>query len=377
LGVSAEELTRDVSCRDLAADSLDLLELALALEGELGIVVPEAAIDELRTYGDLLDRVQLLARERRAAETTTGHASAPALVWARVVSTRGEASGDIQRAGWLTPYTAETIAEDAIRAGRGAPRGRRLVDAQRRRAQSSGTSSPGSASAASRSAFGAIITSVPLPSVRAPTPLRERLSPRLPAVPTVSTPGLRALCSRARAGTREDRVEHRARELAGERVLLARVIRAEQRHTRREPARRRARARQRPAAFRRGRVPRRKPSCATLPSATTTASRESSPSSPSSQRRQVAISAGVGRFAGGAHRATAVTNAPFGGARRRAGPTSAGSRSRRDGARRRASCRSSPVKMRPVRFPPCAAGARPTTSTRAAGSPKPGTGRAQ
>ena len=37
----------------------------------------------------------------------------------------------------------------------------------------------------------------------------------------------------------------------------------------------------------------------------------------------------------------------------------------------------SPVKLRPVRFAPCAAGARPTRTMRAAGSPKPGTGRAQ
>src|SRR5256886_12757079 len=34
----------------------------------------------------------------------------------------------------------------------------------------------------------------------------------------------------------------------------------------------------------------------------------------------------------------------------------------------------SPVNMRPVRFAPCAAGASPTTSNRASGSPKPGTG---
>ena len=37
----------------------------------------------------------------------------------------------------------------------------------------------------------------------------------------------------------------------------------------------------------------------------------------------------------------------------------------------------SPVNMRPVRLPPCAAGASPTSSTRASGSPKPGSGRAQ
>ena len=37
----------------------------------------------------------------------------------------------------------------------------------------------------------------------------------------------------------------------------------------------------------------------------------------------------------------------------------------------------SPVKTRPVRFAPCAAGASPITTSRASGSPKPGTGRAQ
>ena len=37
----------------------------------------------------------------------------------------------------------------------------------------------------------------------------------------------------------------------------------------------------------------------------------------------------------------------------------------------------SPVKIRPVRFPPCAAGASPRISTRASSSPHPGTGRPQ
>jgi len=121
LGVSAEELSKDVSLiDDLAADSLDLVELALALEGELGITIPESVIEEMRTYGDLLDRVQMLARGRVTAEPQPDTAGWPALVWARVVSSHGEASGEIQRAGWLTPYTAETIAEDALRAGRGA-----------------------------------------------------------------------------------------------------------------------------------------------------------------------------------------------------------------------------------------------------------------
>src|SRR5207249_1578907 len=46
---------------------------------------------------------------------------APDLVRARRAHRpRGEAGGEIQRPGWLTPHTAPTIAEDAVRAGRGA-----------------------------------------------------------------------------------------------------------------------------------------------------------------------------------------------------------------------------------------------------------------
>jgi acyl carrier protein len=117
LGVNAEELLADVSLTDdLAADSLDLLELALALETELGIVIPESMLDDVRTFGELLGGVHALSRQRREPHPVN---TPPDLVWARVVSAR-PASGEIQRAGWLTPYTAETIAEDAIRAGRGA-----------------------------------------------------------------------------------------------------------------------------------------------------------------------------------------------------------------------------------------------------------------
>src|SRR5947209_777391 len=46
-------------------------------------------------------------------------------------------------------------------------------------------------------------------------------------------------------------------------------------------------------------------------------------------------------------------------------------------ARYRKSPLRSPVNMRPVRLPPCAAGASPMRTSRAAGSPNPGTGRAQ
>ncbi len=118
LGVGTEELTRDVSLADeLAVDSLDLVELALALETEFGISMSEATLDEVRTYGELADAVCGLARLRREAELRTDSAREP-LIWARVVLPHGHGS-ELQRAGWLTPYTAETIAEDALRGGRG------------------------------------------------------------------------------------------------------------------------------------------------------------------------------------------------------------------------------------------------------------------
>ena len=121
LGVDGEDLTRDVSLvDDLAADSLDIVELALAIENQFEVVVPESALDGVRTYGDLVDLVHARMRDRREAEERAEMLATPALVWARIFPPPGSRSGDLQRAGWLTPYTAETIAEDALRAGPGA-----------------------------------------------------------------------------------------------------------------------------------------------------------------------------------------------------------------------------------------------------------------
>jgi acyl carrier protein len=121
LGVDVEELTHDVSLTDdLAADSLDLLELALVLEREFDVVVPESALEQVRTYGDLVHTVHGLGAGRRDGELVVDAQAAPTLVWARVCGPNGRVKGELQRAGWLTPYTAEEIAEDALRIGRGA-----------------------------------------------------------------------------------------------------------------------------------------------------------------------------------------------------------------------------------------------------------------
>jgi len=119
LGVGVEDLSPEISLTDdLAADSLDLLEVALALEGDLGIAFPEAALARIRTYGELVDIVFGLARRRPLADVVAASPPAPPYVWARVVPQHAHGH-DLQRGEWLTPYTAETIAEDALRAGRG------------------------------------------------------------------------------------------------------------------------------------------------------------------------------------------------------------------------------------------------------------------
>jgi acyl carrier protein len=65
LGVGAEKLVPHVSLReDLAADSLDLVGLAIALEGEFAIVVSERILDRVRTFGDLVGATGLLVRAR-------------------------------------------------------------------------------------------------------------------------------------------------------------------------------------------------------------------------------------------------------------------------------------------------------------------------
>ena len=118
LGVGFDDLAPEVSLADdLAADSLDLLELALALEGEFGLTIPERTIAELRTYGELVAATVILACNR--AETEARPVLEPVRVRARVVAPGGLV-GVREYAELLTPYAAETISEDALRAGPGA-----------------------------------------------------------------------------------------------------------------------------------------------------------------------------------------------------------------------------------------------------------------
>jgi acyl carrier protein len=68
LGIGADELSPIVSLRDdFAADSLDLTELAMAIEQDLGIVMTDAAMADVRTYGDLLAVVEAARRATKDA----------------------------------------------------------------------------------------------------------------------------------------------------------------------------------------------------------------------------------------------------------------------------------------------------------------------
>jgi acyl carrier protein len=106
LGVDAETLVPEVSLTDdLAADSLDLLELALVVEAHFAVALPASRVDEVRTYRDLVDLVMA--------------STPPVPVKSRLVSARDRSAG-IERVDKLTPYAMEILIEDAMRAGRGA-----------------------------------------------------------------------------------------------------------------------------------------------------------------------------------------------------------------------------------------------------------------
>ena len=70
LGVDPEALAPQVSLTDdLAADSLDLVEVALEIESHLGIEIPERTIAKIRTYGELV--------QASLAHAETGEVKAP------------------------------------------------------------------------------------------------------------------------------------------------------------------------------------------------------------------------------------------------------------------------------------------------------------
>ena len=59
LGVSAEQVTPDASfIDDLGADSLDTVELVMALEEEFGIEIPDEDAEKITTVGDAVKYIE-------------------------------------------------------------------------------------------------------------------------------------------------------------------------------------------------------------------------------------------------------------------------------------------------------------------------------
>jgi acyl carrier protein len=120
LGLDTDALARNVSLvDDLAADSLDLAELALALEDAFGICVPDETLAEVRTYGELVETMETMNRRQLAVHANRSASQEPPFAWVCLVRPSGD-GGTLERAGWLTPYTLETVLDSALRAGPGA-----------------------------------------------------------------------------------------------------------------------------------------------------------------------------------------------------------------------------------------------------------------
>lgn len=59
LGVKEEEITEEASfIDDLGADSLDTVELVMALEEEYGLEIPDEDAENMRTVGDAVEYIE-------------------------------------------------------------------------------------------------------------------------------------------------------------------------------------------------------------------------------------------------------------------------------------------------------------------------------
>jgi acyl carrier protein len=68
LGVDVEQVQMNVSfARDLAADSLDLVELIAAVEDKYDVELPEEELENMKNVGDLWNFLEEKAAQRAGA----------------------------------------------------------------------------------------------------------------------------------------------------------------------------------------------------------------------------------------------------------------------------------------------------------------------
>lgn len=115
LGLTPDRLRADVSfADDLAMSPRDVTELAVEAERDVRVHLPGAAVDQIRTFGDLVDRVV----EARVTEAPDGPPRV--LVRAALGPARRDGRPTLLRTVWLSPYAVDTLVADARRAGPGA-----------------------------------------------------------------------------------------------------------------------------------------------------------------------------------------------------------------------------------------------------------------
>ncbi len=59
LDASVDEMTMDTRiAEDLGADSLDVVEMLMSVEDEFGIEIPDDAIEDLKTIGNVVEYIE-------------------------------------------------------------------------------------------------------------------------------------------------------------------------------------------------------------------------------------------------------------------------------------------------------------------------------
>ncbi len=53
--ISTAEITMETTIDDLGADSLDLIDLVMSIEDEFSVEVPDTAMEELNSVGDMVN----------------------------------------------------------------------------------------------------------------------------------------------------------------------------------------------------------------------------------------------------------------------------------------------------------------------------------
>ncbi|MBS3948074.1 MAG: acyl carrier protein [Dethiobacter sp.] len=58
LGVEETDVTRETSFEDLDADSLDIVELVMALEEEFGLEIADEEVEKIKSVGDVVRYIE-------------------------------------------------------------------------------------------------------------------------------------------------------------------------------------------------------------------------------------------------------------------------------------------------------------------------------